>query len=153
MNDWPEITDFVFGNKDLPGWLLDLDLVLPDGLNIFDDKNQAYFGSILSGTVAKPATGMQVLFAHTFTSKLTPVIRALQIHGAISYYFLNDTDRNNFFTDDSAHGAGQLWSHIPSSVSFQQHRAPFPIVVFNSWPANWDKSADIPLDATVYAAQ
>ncbi|KAF9491645.1 FabD/lysophospholipase-like protein [Pleurotus eryngii] len=150
FSKYRQITDLVFGNKDLPGWLLDLDLVLPDGINMFDDKTQAYFGSILSSAVAKPAAGMRVLFAHTFTSKLTSVIRALQINGAISYHFLNDTDRNNFFTDDSAHGAGQLWSHILSSVSFQQHSSPFPIVVFNSRPANWDKSADIPLDATVY---
>jgi lysophospholipase len=61
LNDWPTALDLVNGNGgNLSGWLLDLDLGTPNGLNIFDDKNQAYFGSILSSVKAKAAKGMCV---------------------------------------------------------------------------------------------
>jgi lysophospholipase len=61
MNDWPTIPDMVYGDgKDLAGWLLDLDLATPDGVNLFDDKNQAYYGSLLWSVSAKAYAGMSV---------------------------------------------------------------------------------------------
>ncbi len=58
-NDFPTIQDMVFGNgNDLAGWLLDLDLVLPDGDNIFNDDNQAYYRSIMLGVIAKANKGL-----------------------------------------------------------------------------------------------
>lgn len=61
-NGWPNIRDMVLGDgKDLPGWLLDLPLATPDGFNIFDDKNEAFYGSVLSGVMAKDKTGMYVM--------------------------------------------------------------------------------------------
>jgi lysophospholipase len=52
----------------------------------------------------------------------------------ISYHFLNQTTRDNFFTNDTAHGAGQLWSDVPLIPSWQQHQVPFPIIQADSRP-------------------
>jgi hypothetical protein len=52
----------------------------------------------------------------------------------ISYHFLNQTSRANFFTNDTAHGAGQLWSSVPLLPSWQQHLVPFPIIQADSQP-------------------
>lgn len=44
----------IFGNGgNLSGWILDLNLAAPDGLDLFDSENQDYFGSILWSVVAK----------------------------------------------------------------------------------------------------
>lgn len=53
FNDFPTIEDLVFGNDQLSGWILDLDLAAPDGLNLFTDDNQYFFGSILWSVIAK----------------------------------------------------------------------------------------------------
>jgi lysophospholipase len=59
MNDWPTVLDLVFGNRQqLNGWLLDLDLIAPDGIDIFSNRNQEFFGSILWSVVAKANKGM-----------------------------------------------------------------------------------------------
>lgn len=59
FNNWPTVEDLVFGNgKDLTGWLLDLSLATPDGVNILSDKNQEYYGSLLWSVMAKAQTGM-----------------------------------------------------------------------------------------------
>jgi lysophospholipase len=58
MNDFPTIEDLVFGNGDLSGWLLDLGLVTPDGDDVFSEKNQYFYGSLLWGVVAKGNAGM-----------------------------------------------------------------------------------------------
>lgn len=68
----------------------------------------------------------------------------------ISYHFLNQTSRANFFTNDSAHGAGQLWSDIPQVPAYQQHQAPFPIVVADSRPVGSNMTTVLPLDPIVY---
>ena len=52
----------------------------------------------------------------------------------ISYHFLNQTTRSNFFTNDTAHGAGQLWSDIPLLPSYQQKQTPFPLIMADSRP-------------------
>ena len=53
FNDFPTIEDLVFGNDKLSGWILDLDLATPDGLDLFSDDNQYFFGSILWSVIAK----------------------------------------------------------------------------------------------------
>lgn len=61
MNNWPTIKDMVYGNgDDLSGWLLDLGLATPGGLNLFNDENQAFFGSLLYSVIAKADAGMCV---------------------------------------------------------------------------------------------
>jgi lysophospholipase len=68
----------------------------------------------------------------------------------ISYHFLNETTRSNFFTNDSAHGAGQLWSNVPYLPSYKQTLAPFPLVVFDSTPVGSNVTYPIPLEPVVY---
>ena len=61
MNDLPTIPELVFGNGgNLHGWLLDLDLILPDGFNIFSEPNQAFIGSVLWSVISKAKKGMYV---------------------------------------------------------------------------------------------
>ncbi|PBK78822.1 phospholipase B [Armillaria solidipes] len=137
-NDFPTIQDMVFGNgNDRAGWLLDLDLFLPDGDDIFNDDNQAYYGSIMLSVIAKASKGLD-------TSLTDPWSRAL------SYHFLNQTTRANFFTNDSAHGAGQLWSNIPTSQVYQQQSVPFPIILANSRPNGSNYTGVLPPEATVF---
>jgi lysophospholipase len=68
----------------------------------------------------------------------------------ISYHFLNQTTRDNFFTNKSAHGAGQLWSEVPSISSWQQHRVPFPIFQADSRPVGSNLTTVLDLSSVVY---
>ncbi|KAL0946696.1 hypothetical protein HGRIS_012883 [Hohenbuehelia grisea] len=138
MNDWPAIQDLVLGNnKDLSGWLLEFPLWTPGGINLLGAENQAFFGSVLSSVIAKANAGID-------TSLTDPWARV------ISYHFLNQTTRENFFTNESSHGAGQLWSQARHTSSYQKHNVPFPIIVANSRPSDWDDPGQIPLTAPVY---
>ncbi|KAI5118461.1 hypothetical protein M0805_006280 [Coniferiporia weirii] len=138
FNDWPKIPDMVFGNGgNLSGWILDLNLASPDGTDLFDTDNQYFYGSILWSIVAKADRAID-------TSLTDPWARM------ISYHFLNGTSRQNFFTNDSAHGAGQLWSLIPEIPSFQQLLTPFPLIVANSRPVDSNSTAALPPGPIVY---
>jgi lysophospholipase len=68
----------------------------------------------------------------------------------ISYHFLNQTSRSNFFSNDSAHGAGQLWSQVPLIPSWQQHRVPFPIIQADSRPVGSNLTTVLNPASTVY---
>lgn len=68
----------------------------------------------------------------------------------LSYHFLNQTNRKNFFTNDTAHGAGQLLSDLPNSPAWQAHSAPFPIIWANSRPVGSNITGPLPLDPIVY---
>lgn len=89
-------------------------------------------------------SGFFLILSYRDTSLTDPWARM------ISYHFLNGTSRSNFFTNDSAHGAGQLWSKIPSVPSFQQHLMPFPLVVANSRPVGSNLTSALPPDPIVY---
>jgi hypothetical protein len=59
FNNWPTVKDLVYGNgNDLGGWLLDINLVSPDGVDLFSDKNQAFFGSVLWSVMSKASKGV-----------------------------------------------------------------------------------------------
>lgn len=59
MNDFPTIKDMVYGNGgNLSGWILDLPLASPDGDDVFNEKNQDFYGSILWSVYSKADTGM-----------------------------------------------------------------------------------------------
>jgi hypothetical protein len=61
MNDWPTVNRLVYGdNVTLFGWLLDLNLVIPGGVNVRSTENQLYYDSILGSVIAKGQTGMSV---------------------------------------------------------------------------------------------
>ncbi|ETW80449.1 hypothetical protein HETIRDRAFT_384983 [Heterobasidion irregulare TC 32-1] len=115
MNDWPTVKDMVFGNGgDKPGWMLDFSLASPDGDDIFDDKNQEWYGSIIWSIMAKADLGI------------------------------------NFFSNDTAHGAGQLWSNIPLSDPWQQHIPPFPIIMADSRPVGSNLTTALSPDPVAY---
>ena len=68
----------------------------------------------------------------------------------LSYHFFNQTTRANFFTDDSSHGAGQLWSNLPRSSMFQEHNVPLPLIVFDSRPSGTETNGYTALNVPVY---
>ncbi|KAI0690543.1 phospholipase B [Cytidiella melzeri] len=137
FNDFPTMEDLVFGNDQLSGWILDNDLAAPDGLDLFTDDNQYFFGSILWSVVAKADKWID-------TSITDPWSRM------ISYHFLNQTTRDNFFTNLTGHGAGQLWSHIPSIPSYQQQLLPFPILMADSRPVGSNLTTALSPEPVVY---
>ncbi|KIK67069.1 hypothetical protein GYMLUDRAFT_37109 [Collybiopsis luxurians FD-317 M1] len=138
FNNFPTLSDLVFGNgKDLTGWLLDIAFATPDGDDLFSEDNQYFFGSILWSVMSKANTGID-------TSITDPWARM------ISYHFLNQTNRGNFFTNDTAHGAGQLWSNIPTIPAWQQYQTPFPILVTDSRPQGLNATTALTLEPTVY---
>ncbi|KAI0092923.1 phospholipase B [Irpex rosettiformis] len=137
FNDFPTIEDLVFGNDHLSGWILDLDLAAPDGLNLLNDANQYFFGSILWSVIAKANKWID-------TSLTDPWARM------ISYHFLNETTRSNFFTNETAHGAGQLWSNIPLIPSYAQHQTPFPLIMADSRPAGSNLTTQLAPESVVY---
>ncbi|CAA7263207.1 unnamed protein product [Cyclocybe aegerita] len=123
--------------QDLSGWMLDLSFVTPDGVDLLSDRNQAFYGSILYGIIAKADRGVD-------TSLTDPWSRM------ISYHFLNQTTRENFFSNDTGHGSGQLWSRIPQIPAYQSRSVPFPIVVADSRPVGSNLTATLPLNSVVY---
>jgi lysophospholipase len=68
----------------------------------------------------------------------------------ISYHFLNQTSRANFFTNATAHGAGQLWSNIPSIPAFQQQQIPFPLIMADSRPVGSNLTTRLAPEPVVY---
>lgn len=68
----------------------------------------------------------------------------------ISYHFLNQTNRGNFFTNDSAHSAGQLWSNVPLIPSWQQYLVPFPIIQADSRPVGSNSTTTLDPSSVVY---
>ncbi|KAJ3853028.1 phospholipase B [Lentinula lateritia] len=138
FNNFPTLGELVFGNgNNLTGWLLDIAFATPDGDDVFSEYNQYFFGSILWSVMSKADTGID-------TSITDPWARM------ISFHFLNQTNRQNFFTNDTAHGAGQLWSNIPTIPAWQQYETPFPILVTDSRPQNLNTTTALTLDPTVY---
>lgn len=68
----------------------------------------------------------------------------------ISYHFLNGTTEDNFFTNDSSHGAGILWSNIPNQPTFQNLSVPYPIIMTDSRPVGSNLTTILANNATVY---
>ncbi|EIN11650.1 phospholipase B [Punctularia strigosozonata HHB-11173 SS5] len=138
LNNWPTVKDMVYGNGgNLTGWLLDLPLATPDGDDLFNDKNQAWFGSVLWSVEAKANKSID-------TSITDPWGRM------IAYHFLNQTTRGNFFTNDTAHGAGQLWSHIPQTPAWQALQPPYPLICADSRPVGSNSTAALTPEPVVY---
>ncbi|KAF8499632.1 phospholipase B [Russula emetica] len=138
MNDFPTMKDLVHGNGgNMTGWLLDTPFATPDGSDVFAEENQYWYGSILWSVFAKAGAGLD-------TSITDPWARM------ISYHFLNQTSRANFFTNDTAHGAGQLLSNVPSTSSWQQHLVPFPIIQADSRPVGSNLTTVLDPISTVY---
>ncbi|KAF9782507.1 phospholipase B [Thelephora terrestris] len=138
FNDFVTIPDLVYGDgNDRNGWLLDLELFLPGGFDVFDDKNTFFFQSVLASVVAKASTGIDTSITDVWSRML-------------SYHFFNQTTRANFFTDDTSHGAGQLWSNLPRSSMFQGFNVPVPLIVFDSRPSGTKTNGYTPLDVPVY---
>ncbi|KAF8210154.1 phospholipase B [Mycena galopus ATCC 62051] len=145
FNNFPNISDLVFGNDGnggtLDGWKLDLPFASPDGEDVFSENNQYFYGSILWSVISKAQQGMQVSF---------PACLRHPWARMISYHFLNQTNRGNFFTNSTAHGAGQLWSDIPNIPAFQQQLTPFPLIVADSRPSGSNLTTSLSPTSVVY---
>jgi lysophospholipase len=138
LNDWPSLSTLVYGGSgSLSGWMLDLDLVAPSGVNTNDGNNQAYWGSILASVEAKANTSIDTSITDVWGR-------------ALSYHFLNQTSRTNFYTNNTGHGAGQLWSQIPLLPSYANNSMPFPIIAADSLPSGSDSPSVVSLDSVVY---
>ncbi|KAG1895501.1 phospholipase B [Suillus fuscotomentosus] len=138
MNDWPSINELVYGNgENLSSWIVDLDLIVPSSPSVSDGKNQEYWGSILASVESKANNGLPT--------------SATDLWGRmISYHFLNETTRENFYTNQTGHGAGQLWSQMSLLPNFQNYTMPFPIVATDSRKAGSGITTNVPLNSTVY---
>ena len=68
----------------------------------------------------------------------------------VSYHFLNGTTRDNFFTNQTGHGAGELWSRVSLLPSYQDHSIPFPIIVADSVGSNETNTTSLSLNNAVY---
>ncbi|KAG0707370.1 phospholipase B [Suillus ampliporus] len=138
MNDWPSLQELVYGNGgDLSSWMLDLDLIVPSAPSVSDNNNQAYWGSILANVESKANNGIP--------TSVTDLWGRM-----VSYHFLNETTRDNFYNNDTSHGAGQLWSQMSLLPNFQNYTMPFPIVAADSRQAGSGITTAVPLNSTVY---
>ena len=77
FNDFPTMEQLVFGNDTLAGWLLDIDLATPDGLDLFSDKNQYFFGSLLWSVIAKANQWMYVCSLPAMRTLVAVSVRAV----------------------------------------------------------------------------
>ena len=155
LNDWPTPSTLVYGDHGgLPGWMLDLDLVAPSSINSGDSDNQAYWGSLLASVGAKANATMSVILSSRCsdvdTSSCSDTSFTDLWGRALSYHFLNQTTRDNFYTNNTGHGAGQLWSQIPLLPSYVNRSMPFPIITADSLPTN--STSVVSLDSVVYEA-
>jgi len=76
---------------------------------------------------------------------------------ALSYHFLSGlgvantldtiTTAENFFTNDTSHGAGILWSDMKNVPTFQRREFPLPIVVANVRPPGF---TELPPDTVLF---
>ncbi|KAG8213909.1 phospholipase B [Butyriboletus roseoflavus] len=138
LNDWPSPSTLVYGDgASLSGWMLDLDLVAPSSLNMGDANNQEYWGSILASVEAKANASIDTSITDLWGR-------------AVSYHFLNQTTRSNFYTNNTGHGAGQLWSQIPLLPSYTNQSMPFPIITADSLPSGSNSTSVASLDSIVY---
>lgn len=71
---------------------------------------------------------------------------------ALSYHFLNQTTSNNFYTNSTGHGAGQLWSQTPLLPSYANRSIPFPIIAADSIPSASTPTSAVSLESVVYEA-
>ena len=138
--------------------MLDLDLVAPSSLNLGDVNNQEYWGSILASVEAKANTSMFVLLlpsswcVHVDTPYCSDTSITDLWGRAVSYHFLNQTTRSNFYTNNTGHGAGQLWSQIPLLPSYANQSMPFPIIAADSLPSGSNSTSVASLNSVVYEA-
>ncbi|GJJ14333.1 hypothetical protein Clacol_008597 [Clathrus columnatus] len=104
------------GSSTLPelvrSWNLDIDLINPATNN---DQATGFTNDIVNALKAKEATANPTTIADFWGL-------------FISHHFLPGSSAKNFF-DESAHGAGTLWSGISSSDGFKAASYPFPIAV------------------------
>src|ERR1700722_11819581 len=157
MNGWPTLQDLVFGNaNNLSGWFLAFVVITPNGINAFDASNQAFYGSIIWSIECHANKLMYVpssFYIQSLCSNNKPSsdTSVTDLWGrAVSYHFLNETTLANFFNNDTAHGAGQLWSQLTQTAMYQQFQVPFPIIHANSRQVGSDDTDFLPLNSTVY---
>lgn len=74
---------------------------------------------------------------------------------ALSYHFFPGTSLENLFSPESTHGAGVLYSDIPTVPAYRFKALPYPITVINARPPLFEElppGTNLPLNVTVYEA-
>jgi lysophospholipase len=105
-----------------------------------------YSGKSKPINVRHPFTDQRYIFTLSYSdTSITDIWSRM-----ISYHFLNETTRSNFFTNTTGHGAGQLWSQLTQTSLYQEFAVPFPILYSNSRPVGSNDTGFLSLSSTVY---
>jgi lysophospholipase len=132
IHDMPAIFDLVTGNASNAGWILDRNLLLPDGVVSVID-NPRFYDNLGDDVDLKEAAGYNTsISASIYTQQAKLTSWPADLWGrALSYHFAPGTTRDNFYerADNSSHGATLLWTDVKTTSSFQNHVLPFPIIV------------------------
>ncbi|KIJ42632.1 hypothetical protein M422DRAFT_31221 [Sphaerobolus stellatus SS14] len=108
------------------GFMLNMDMVTPGGNNILSQNNQHYYGSILSNVYSKGQAGFQPSLTDIWSRML-------------SYHIVNGTTPDNFYTNETSHGADSLLSDLLNQPAFQDNQAPFPIYTLHTQDSNQEQ--------------
>jgi lysophospholipase len=138
QHDFPKLGDLVLGNvaAGTEGWALDKDIFAPGTPN----QQKVFAAEIFADLIAKRSAGFAVSFGDFWAR-------------ALSYHFLPGTTSANFFTKDAPnHAAALTFSSVTSLPAFQNHLAPFPIIVGDAYSVNRFPGdvGYVPLTRTVY---
>ena len=170
FQSYPDMFDLVLGNTDkggeINGWLLEKDVTLPGGPNPNDPKNQQYLGCVI-GVIIPHIGYIHLSYRNLFKSVVAKARAGFDTSVTdlwslgLAYHFLSGlgasnmvdsiTTTDNFFTNETSHGAGILWSDMTDLPVFQSHQFPIPIVVVDSLPvAKLPPNTAVFLNSTSY---
>lgn len=138
QHDFPKLGDLVLGNSAVgtEGWALEKDIFAPGT----PDEQKVFAADIFADLIAKRSAGFPVTFGDFWARGL-------------SYHFLPGTTSANFYTSlPPNHAAGLTFSSVTNLPSFQNHLAPFPIIVGDAYSVNRFPGdvGYVPLTRTVY---
>ncbi|BGP44531.1 hypothetical protein JCM10450v2_000345 [Rhodotorula kratochvilovae] len=141
LNDLEPIYSLVTGENSsrTGGWMLDRDILAPDGLLGFSD-NGDYYDTLEEDVRAKGAAGFPISLTDLWGRALT-------------YHFLNETNPDNFYSTRAPHDQGTLFSSIKYTQNFQAGAMPLPILAMTSRISEQqqltnDSTSVIPLENT-----
>ncbi|KAA1069190.1 Lysophospholipase 1 [Puccinia graminis f. sp. tritici] len=132
-------SNFPIASELVSGWELEKDLVLPGGINAI--RSAQFIDQIHDTSKLKKDAGYNISLTDLWGR-------------ALGYHFLPGTTSDNFYTNSptTAHGAGDLISGLRNMKTFQEFRAPLPILVSDHKPLNKSESntSSVPASGSTY---